>query len=33
MPERAPPLLFFRYDGEGDRAGIPKDKKERPDFK
>ena len=27
MPERAPPLLFFRYDGEGDRAGIPKDKK------
>lgn len=22
MPERAPPLLFFRYDGEGDSAGI-----------
>ena len=27
MPERAPPLLFFRYDGEGDSAGILRTKK------
>ena len=27
MPERAPPLLFFRYDGEGDSAGILQTKK------
>lgn len=27
MPERVPPLLFFRYDGEGDSAGILQTKK------